>query len=274
LSLEAENSKLQLKKELKMAKVYAILSGKGGVGKTTTAINLGICFNYLGEDVIIVDANLTTPNVGIHLGAPIVPITLNHVLNGQAKLEDAVYEHESGAKIIPASLSLKESEQIDYGRLADLTRKLKKITEHVFMDSAAGLSEEAKSAMNAADEIIIVTNPEMAAVTDALKTIKLAEEMNKPVIGVIITRYQGKKVDMSISNIRDMLEVPILGIIPEDDAIKESHVMKNAVIHTHPKSKAARNYISTSRRLLGENVKIKTAPQGIFSRFLNALGLR
>jgi len=60
-----------------MAKIYAILSGKGGVGKTTTAINLGTTLNHLGESVIIVDANLTTPNIGIHLGAPIVPVTLN-----------------------------------------------------------------------------------------------------------------------------------------------------------------------------------------------------
>ena len=91
-----------------MAKIYAIISGKGGVGKTTSAINIGTSLNELGEDVIILDGNLTTPNIGIHLGAPIVPISLNHVLNNQAKLEDAIYEHESGTKIIPASLSLNE----------------------------------------------------------------------------------------------------------------------------------------------------------------------
>ena len=97
-----------------MAKAYAIISGKGGVGKTTSAVNLGTCLNHLGEDVIIVDANLTTPNVGIHLGAPIVPITLNHALNNQAKFEDAIYEHETGTKIMPASLSLRETEKINY----------------------------------------------------------------------------------------------------------------------------------------------------------------
>jgi septum site-determining protein MinD len=247
-----------------MAKIYAILSGKGGVGKTTTAINLGTTLNHLGESVIIVDANLTTPNIGIHLGAPIVPVTLNHVLNGAAEVEDAIYEHESGTKIMPASLSLKETEKINYKKLIDVSKKLKKISDHVIMDAAAGLGEEAKSAINAADEIIIVTNPEMTAVTDALKTIKLAEEMNKKVLGVIITRYQGKKVDMPISNIRDMLEVPILGIIPEDSAIKESHVMKNSVIYTHPRSNAARTYFNTSRRILGEDIKLEPFERKIF----------
>jgi septum site-determining protein MinD len=240
-----------------MAKIYTIISGKGGVGKTTSAINLGIAMNHLGEDVIIIDGNLTTPNLGIHLGAPIVPTTLNHVLKGQAKIEDAIYEHESGTKIIPASLSLKETERTNFKRLPEILKKLKKITDHILIDSAAGLGEEAKTAMDSADEIIIITNPEMAAVTDALKTIKLAEEKNKKIAGVIITRYEGKRVEMSIANIKDMLEVPLLGIIPEDDSIKESQVMKNSVIYTHPKSRAAKTYINTTKRILGKNVEME-----------------
>jgi len=257
-----------------MAKVYAILSGKGGVGKTTTTINLGSALNDLGQDVIIIDGNLTTPNIGIHLGAPIVPTTLNHVLNGQARIEDAIYEHDSGTKIIPASLSLKESEKLNYKKLIETAKKLKKISNNVLIDSAAGLGEEAKSAMLAADEIIIVTNPEMPAVTDALKAIKLAEELGKPVIGVIITRYQGKSIEMSIANIKDMLEVPILGIIPEDDAIKESQVMKNAVIYTHPKSNASKAYNLTSRRMLGEDVRFEVHKKGFLKKLLSGLGIK
>ncbi len=257
-----------------MAKVYAIISGKGGVGKTTTTINLGTSLNYLGKDVIIVDGNFTTPNLGIHLGAPIVPVTLNHVLNNQAKLHEAIYEHESGTKVMPSSLSLRDSEKINYKKLPEIAKSLKKITDYVLIDSAAGLGEEAQIAMDSADEIIVVTNPEMSAVTDALKTIKIAEEKNKPVRGVIITRYSGKRVDMSLVNIKDMLEVPVLGIIPEDDAVRESQVLKNAVIHTHPKSRASKNYINTSKRLLGESMDIEIPYEfGLFRRLLRGIGL-
>ncbi len=154
-----------------MTKIYSIISGKGGVGKTSSTINLGAALNKLGEDVIIVDGNLTTPNIGIHLGAPIVPITLNHVLNNQARIEDAIYEHESGTKVLPASLSLKETEKIDYKKIPEVLRKLKKFTNYVLIDSAAGLGEEARFAILSSDEVIIVTNPEISAVTDALKTI-------------------------------------------------------------------------------------------------------
>jgi len=258
-----------------MAKIYAIISGKGGVGKTTTTINLAASLNYLGEDVVIVDANLTTPNVGIHLGAPIVPVTLNHVLNNQAKFEDAIYEHESGTKVMPASLSLRETEKVDYSKFPELMKKVKKITNYVLIDSAAGLGEEARCAIDACDEIIIVTNPEMSAVTDALKTVKLAEEKGKTITGVILTRYRGKSHEMTIPNIRDMLEIPILGIIPEDDAIRESQAIKNAVIHTHPRSKAAKTYFNTSKRILGEDIEfVDPQKMGMLGMFLQRIGLK
>jgi len=66
-------------------KIIVITSGKGGVGKTTTAINLGAAINYFGKNVLIVDGNLTTPNIGIHLNSPETPITLNHVLSKKQK---------------------------------------------------------------------------------------------------------------------------------------------------------------------------------------------
>ena len=73
-----------------MNKIIVITSGKGGVGKTTTAINLGAAMNYFGKDVLIIDGNLSTPNVGIHLNSPEVPINLNHVLLGKAEAKEAM----------------------------------------------------------------------------------------------------------------------------------------------------------------------------------------
>src|SRR3989344_6223803 len=169
-----------------MSKITVIASGKGGVGKTVSAINLAAAMNYFGKDVLVIDGNLSTPNVGIHLNAPEVPINLNHVLKGDAEPFEAVYKHESGIKIMPASLSVKELRKTKPEKMKDFKKDFKKIAEYVIVDCAAGLGHEATCAIEIADELIIVTNPEMPAITDALKTVKLAEQLKKPVKGVIV----------------------------------------------------------------------------------------
>ncbi len=236
-----------------MSTLITVTSGKGGVGKTTTAVNLGVALQSFGKEVIVLDANLTTPNLGLHLGAPIVPVSLNHVLVGKAKISDAVYEHDSGTKIVPSSLSVRELNRVNHGKLKDVGKKLRKMADFIIYDSAAGLGAEAVAAMESADSLIIVTNPEIPAVTDALKTSKLAEELEKDILGVIVTRVNGSKSEMPLSNIREMLELPILGVIPEDKNMQISLVMKNAIIHTHPRSKASRAYKQVAAKIAGIN---------------------
>ncbi|MCX6748355.1 MAG: cell division ATPase MinD [Candidatus Pacearchaeota archaeon] len=253
-----------------MSTVYAIISGKGGVGKTSSAVNLGAALNKFKEDVVIVDANLTTPNLGLYFGAPIVPVNLNHVLQNKAEIGEAIYEHESGTKIIPSSLSLKDVKKIDSKKMEEITKDLKKISNYIILDSAAGLGEEAKFAINSADEIIVVANPNILSVTDALKTITLAKELNKQVKGVIVTRVSGDRNEMPLQSIKEMLEVPILGIIPEDKAIGESLAKKNAVVHTRPGSKSAQAYLDLAAKILGKTRK----PDTFSVRFLKAVGLR
>ncbi|MEK6858477.1 MAG: cell division ATPase MinD [Nanoarchaeota archaeon] len=249
-----------------MAKLIAVISGKGGVGKTTTAINLGAALNSFGKEVIVLDANLTTPNVGLHLGAPIVPINLNHVLLGKAKIGDALYEHESGTKIVPSSLSVKELRRLNHRKLRDVGKSLRRMADFVLYDSAAGLGEEAVSSMEAADELIIVTNPEIPAVTDALKTSKLAEELGKPILGVIVTRVKNSKTEMPLSNIREMLDLPILGVIPEDKNMQAALSQKDALIHTHPRSKATLAYKRIAAKMAGVSYEEPSLFARMFSR--------
>lgn len=252
-----------------MAKVYVITSGKGGVGKTTTAVNLGAALNKFKEDVLIVDANLSTPNLGLHFGAPIVPVSLSHVLQGKAEIEDAIYEHSSGLKLVPSSLSLKDMQKIDFSMMEGVSKKLKKLSTHIIFDSAAGLGEEAKTALENADEIILVTNPNILSVTDSLKAVKLAQDLNKTIRGVIITKVKGEKTEMPLENIKDMLEVPVLGIVPDDSAVEESLVKKNAVINTKPRSKSAKAYMDIATKILGK----KRKPESMLDKLLGSLGI-
>ena len=88
---------------------------------------------------MVIDGNLSTPNVGIHLNAPEVPINLNHVLKGEAEPFEAVYKHDSGMKIMPSSLSVKELKRTRPERLKNFRKDFRKVAEYVIVDSARGL---------------------------------------------------------------------------------------------------------------------------------------
>jgi len=254
-----------------MNKIIVITSGKGGVGKTTTAINLGAAINFFKRDVLVLDANLSTPNVGIHLNSPEVPINLHHVLRGSAEPFEAIYEHESGMKIMPGSLSIKEAKKIKPEKIKEFRNDFRKLSRYVIMDCSAGLGSEALSVIEMADELIIVTNPEMPAITDALKTIKIAEEMKKKIMGVIITRVKKNNIEMQPDAVRDMLEVPVLGMIPEDIHISKALNAKNAVVHSYPQSKPSRAYKEIAARILNIDYDSNKDKEKLFARILRTL---
>lgn len=252
-----------------MARTIVITSGKGGVGKTTSAINLGSALTNFGKDVIVVDANMTTPNVSIHLGAPDIPISLHHVLSGRAKPEDAIYEHQSGLKVMPGSLSPAYMKSVKYEKFGEIIKQIKRFADFIIVDCAAGLGREAMMAISNSDEVLIITQPEMAALTDALKTIKLAERLNKRVLGVVLTRVTGKKHELDKQNVEEMLEVPILSVIPEDESVPDSIRKKDSVFNLYPNSKAARKYEELAAALLSARIKIRE--KSFFERAWDAI---
>jgi len=252
-----------------MSKIIAIVSGKGGVGKTTSAINLGVALNKFGKNVVVVDAKLTTPNIGLHLGAPIVPISLYDVLAERNNISDAVYEHHSGTKIVPTSLSLGELNETSFEKLSSSLRQLRRLSDIIICDGAAGLGYEAVSVLEACDEIVVITQPELPAVADALKTIKIAESMGKKIAGVVVTRVRNSSDEMSMKNVQSMLDYPILGVIPEDSNVKYALSERDAVVNLFPRSRASVSYKEIAARLIGQEYK-----ESFFSRLLGFFGFR
>lgn len=257
-----------------MSRVIVVTSGKGGVGKTTTAINLAAALNYFGKDVAVIDSNLTTPNIGIHLGAPEVPITLNHVLQGKAKIHEAIYEHDSGVKIVPSSLSITELGKINLKNLEKYKKDFSNISDYVIIDSSAGLGEEAFSTIKMADELIIVTNPEMAAITDALKAIKLSENSKKKILGIIVTRVKKDKIEMTPNSVKGMLEAEILGCIPEDTSVPKSWNLRDAVVNTFPKSKSARAYKEIAANIIDIDYDSEKEKEKVLEKIFKRIGLK
>jgi len=258
-----------------VTRFVAVVSGKGGVGKTTTSINLGIALKNLGKDSIVLDGNLTTPDVGLHLGVPKLPYTLHDVLEGKKSILNATYAHASGLKIIPADISFKALKKLNIKNLKRVFNDLKGSSEIVIMDCGAGLGKDVTSIMKFADEVLVVTNPELTAVTNALRTIKIAEEKNKTVLGVVLNKVRGSREEMSIENVEALVDKPVIGIIPETDDAKRALNAKHPLVYHYPKSNASIAFKKLASRLVGETYEEDIKEKiGLFKSVLLRFGLR
>jgi len=252
-----------------MTRYVGILSGKGGVAKTTTTVNLGAAFNHFGRDVTIVDGNLSTPNLGLHLGIPVVPISLHDVLRGNNDILESIYQHNSGIKIIPASLSLNDLKNVKPDMLNQTLLRLEGLTDIVLIDGAPGIGGDALTVINAVEDVIIVTNPELPAITDALKISKFVESMGKNVKGIILSKT-GEENDLSQQNVEKMLDNRVIASIPYDKSIRKSLIKKEPVIYDSPRSKSSIAYKKLAAELIG--IEYDEKVESKFGRFLRKIG--
>lgn len=253
-----------------MTRIIVCTSGKGGVGKTTLVSNLATVLTELGQNVIAIDANLTTPNLGLHTGLHLAPKTLHDVLKGNSELRNAIYPHALGFKVVPSSMSTADLKDADVGRLPEVTLNLIGKTDYVLIDSAAGLGREAISALGAADEVIIVTNPDLPSTVDALKTVQVAQRLNKKILGVVVNRVHGRDHEMSKENMEDMIGHQVIAEIPEDPAISRSIAEKTPLSSYDNTSPAAYEIRKLGYRLVGRPIEpMKQKNPSILQRLLN-----
>jgi septum site-determining protein MinD len=251
-----------------MTKFISIVSGKGGVGKTTTAINLAAALSSCGKEVLVVDGNVATPDIGIHLGTTKFPCTLHDALQGKKTLADAVYIHSSGLKFIPASISLDEIKKVDIGRLPEIMPDLYGTADIVIIDGAAGIGKEALSVVKSSDEAIIVTTPDIPSVTDALKMARTVKENGIKIYGIIVTRVVENN-DVSPENISAIFDAPVIAAIPEDPLIKKALSMKQPVVFSHPETESSIAYRKLAAEMLGQSYVPKLNNKGFFARLFS-----
>lgn len=252
-----------------MTRIISVLGGKGGVGKTTLTANLAYALTELGKEVIAMDANLTTPNLGLHLGFHLAPKTLHGVLRGDTSLRDAIYPHPYGFKVLPASMSVNDLVGVDVGKLQDVTLNLIGKADFIILDCAAGLGREATSAINASDEILLITNPDLPSVTDALKTLKVAEGNGKKILGVVVNRIKEKWYELPRWEIEEILGVPVIAQIPEDNNLAEAVTMRKPLLDYNPFSPASVEIRMLAHHLVGKAFEEEKRKLGLFERFVN-----
>jgi septum site-determining protein MinD len=223
--------------------VCTIAGGKGGVGKTTTAVNVGAALQEAGHDVVVVDADLGMANLGSMLGIEHAE-TLHEVLAGDAAVSEALTDAPGGLTIIPGEQSLEAFADADPAKLRKVIKTLRNAYDVVLIDTGAGLSHEVAVPLGLADGILLVTTPDDVAVGDTVKTAQLADRIEGSVIGVVLNRVT-KHTD--VAEISDRLGFELLAVVPDDQqATTEEPLVLNA-----PDSRAASAFTQLSDSLEG-----------------------
>jgi len=232
-------------------KVMGVVSGKGGVGKTTTVANIGAALSseFCGS-VAAVDGNFTTPNLGLHLGVHSHLRTITDVINKKASITQATYIHHSGLRLIPTELS-SYSMKINPNKLQSILKELKEY-EMVLVDSAPGVERENVPVIEASDEVLIITNPDVPSVVDAMKTIELAETVGTPVRGIEVNRVRGERHEISPAEIELICGTRVIAVIPEDRYVRKGIADGNPVVLNSPYSPAAIEFRRLAAHLIGE----------------------
>jgi septum site-determining protein MinD len=230
--------------------------------------NLATALAKMGKNVVAVDGNLTTSNLGLHLGIPLYPTSIQDVMKGRAKMREAIYHHSAGFKVMPADISFGKQGEPAKGELMNIIYALAESADYVLLDSAAGLGREARAAIETADEMITVTNPELPALTDALKLAKIAERAGTRNLGVILNKVRDEKHEIRDRDVEEFLGSPLLGKVHASRDVRISIARKQPVILHRPKSRPSRQIMRIASRLVGHQQR----PPGLLERFFDWLG--
>jgi len=231
-----------------MGRVYAVASGKGGVGKTTTVANLGAALAAGGHETVVVDADLGMGNLAGILGVDTdAAPTVHDVLAGRATANDAVREGPIGLSVMPASDDLDDFGAANPSNLSTLLDAFD--TETVLVDTSAGLSHDSVEPLRIADEVLLVSTPEGGALGDTAKTRDVAGRFETPVAGVVVTRVTP---ETDLEAVADRLGVPVRGSIPDDPAVSAAAEAGEPLVSAAPDAPATDAYRQLAADLTGD----------------------
>jgi septum site-determining protein MinD len=226
-----------------MVEALAVASGKGGTGKTTSTLALGLALvdEY---DVTVIDADTGMANLLFHAGLADVETTLHDVLvEGGASVETATYER-FGLRVVPCGTSLADFRRADPGRLRDAVADLAADTDVILLDSAAALGNQAAVLpVVLADRVVVVLQPTIPSLSDGLKVQEYAGAYGTDTAGVIFNRV---RPDEDLERVREQAERyfdgPVLATVPEDDAARAARRAGEPLLAHAPDAPAARGF--------------------------------
>lgn len=253
-----------------MPKVIVVTSGKGGVGKTTTAAALATGLALRGHKTVVIDFDVGLRNLDLIMGCERrVVFDFINVINDGIKLHQALIKDKrvENLYILPTSQT-RDKDALTREGVERVTEELKEQFEYIICDSPAGIEKGAYMALYFADEAVVVTNPEVSSVRDSDRILgilnsrsKRAEEGLEPVVQhLLLTRYDWDRVQrgdmLKLEDVVEILAIPVLGVIPNDPAVLHCSNLGIPVV-LEPKSKAGEAYKDAVARLVGEQVPMR-----------------
>ena len=241
-------------------RVITITSGKGGVGKTTLAANLAVALATRGQRVVVIDADVGLRNLDVMLGLENrIVYDLVDVIEGRCRLRQALVRDKrlSELFLLPAAQT-RDKSAVQPDDMVRVCQSLREEHDFVLIDSPAGIEQGFRYAVAPADEVLIVTNPEVSAVRDADRVIGLIEAEEQGPGRLIINRVDMERVRrgemLDIPDVVGLLAIDLIGIVPEDADILIAANQGQPLAFSSDSSGACRAFHNIARRLLGEDV--------------------
>lgn len=237
-----------------MGEVIAVLSGKGGTGKTSVCAGLSTALAEGGKKVLCVDCDIGLRNLDISLGIEqLGALSFLDVCSGNYTLDQAtVHPDYPTLRFLTAPLTC-APEQIDPAAFLELLRQARASFDYIFLDAPAGIDAGFRLAARFSDRVLLVTGPDPAAVRDAGRTGDLLELMGKQSVRLIVNRVSKKMasaMSRTVDDIMDDTGLPLLGIVPEDPEVTLAAVFHKPLLR-HTKRGAAAACRRIARRIEG-----------------------
>lgn len=287
MALDVKNQiEKEMAREFKHTRVIVVASGKGGVGKSTLALNIALGLCHRDKKVILMDADLGLANIDIMLGL-LPKYNLHHVIQGKKGLKEIIITGPGGLSIIPGGSGITELANLGENNLKKLLVELGKLDgeyDYMMIDTGAGLSNNITSFLLSADDVIFVTTPEPTSMTDAYGMVKAITRKSTDktlylVVNKVVDNIEGVLVAEKFKLVCEKflnLPIDVLGHVVDEPLIGESIRRQRAFIEAFPRSQAAKNINSITNNLISSNNK--SAPQdtnsgGIKRFFKKMIGL-
>ncbi|MBB5174383.1 septum site-determining protein MinD [Texcoconibacillus texcoconensis] len=264
-----------------MGEAIVITSGKGGVGKTTTTVNIGTALALTGKSVALVDTDIGLRNLDVVMGLENrIIYDLVDVVEQQCKLSQAlIRDKRFDCLVLLPAAQTKDKAAIDPSDMEEIVEELKRDYDYVLIDCPAGIEQGFKNAVAGADQSIVVSTPEVSAVRDADRIVGLLEQEDMDPPRLVVNRIRNHMMQngdmLDVDEVVSTLAIELLGAVVDDDSVIKA-ANDGQPIAMDPDSKASIAYRNIARRINGESVPLMNFDddKGVLKKVKKFFGIR